>query len=274
VSKEGSRHRILLARIKFQTKEKTMLQSKKGRALIGLTAILLFIAAAFYTTARAQVVNADEIIKMVNDWKAINLKYGQWIHVVSAITSETSNGVILPDGQPMPSSYIQDDWFYINKDGLVEKGVISMKDNGGNIFQQSAYQNNIMINFTFGDRQENQQPYPLNIDFGFGDRILNAKSTSIVIEKSDGEVKGKSSVIYSYIEKLKLPTQLGAENVIVDAITTKGYFDKETGDFVQIQTIWTLANGREVVFESTEVISIDSSFDAPDEILKVLEAVK
>ncbi|NOT06367.1 MAG: hypothetical protein HOP27_17380 [Anaerolineales bacterium] len=251
-----------------------MLQSKKGRALIGLTAILLFIAAAFYTTARAQVVNADEIIKMVNDWKAINLKYGQWIHVVSAITSETSNGVILPDGQPMLSSYIQDDWFYINKDGLVEKGVISMKDNGGNIFQQSAYQNNIMINFTFGDRQENQQPYPLNIDFGFGDRILNAKSTSIVIEKSDGEVKGKSSVIYSYIEKLKLPTQLGAENVIVDAITTKGYFDKETGDFVQIQTIWTLANGREVVFESTEVISIDSSFDAPDEILKVLEAVK
>jgi hypothetical protein len=113
VAKEGSRHRIFLTRIKFQTKEKTMLQSKKGRALIGLTAILFFIAIAFYTTARAQVVNADEIIKMVNDWKAINLKYGQWIHVVSAITSETPNGVILPDGQPMPSSYIQDDWFYI-----------------------------------------------------------------------------------------------------------------------------------------------------------------
>jgi len=247
-----------------------MFQNKKKRVFIGLIAILFLITTVFYTAARAQPINADNAIKLINDWKGRNLKYGQWTHFVSAITSESSNEVILPDGQLMPSSYIQDDWFYVNKDGLVEKGVFSMKDNDGNIFQQSAYQDNIMINFTFGDRQENQQPYPLNIDLGFGDRIIDA----VAITKSDVEAKGKPNIVYSYVEKLKLPAQLGAGNVIVDAITTKGYFDKETGNFVQIQIIWTLSNGTNVVFDSTEIISIDSFSDAPDEMLKVLEAVK
>jgi len=103
---------------------------------------------------------------------------------------------------------------------------------------------------------------------------MDAKSMRMAIKKSDGEVKGKPSIVYSYIEKLKLPTRFGAEDVIVDAITTKGYFDQETEDFAQMQLIWTLANGTEVIDSSTEIISIDGFSDAPDEILKVLEEVK
>lgn len=251
-----------------------MFQGKKGRLLIGLTAILLFIAVAFYTTARAQAANADEVVKMVNDWKARkanDLKHNQWVHMVYSVTSENRSGLILPNGQPTPSSYTQDDWYYFNKDGLVEKGVFSGKDADGNIFQQAVYQNNHFFNLTFGDIMvEDEPPYSIDIDFGFASRIMDAKA----IKKSDGKVKGKPSVVYSYIEKLKLPTRLGAEDVIVDAITTKGYFDKETGDFVQMQLIWTLANGTEVIDSSTETISIDGFPDAPDEILKVLEEVK
>lgn len=251
-----------------------MFQNKKQRVFIGLAATLFLIATVFYTAARAQPINADNVIKMVNDWKGRKLEYGQWIHMVSAFTSETSNGVILPNGQPMPSSYITDDWFYINKDGLEEKGVSSLKDNDGNVFQQTAYQNNIMINFTFGDRQENQQPSPVSIDFDFENQIKDAKNKGVVIKKSDEDIKGKPSIAFSYDEKLKLPTQFGDADVIVDRITTKGSFDKETGDFVQIQSIWTLDNGKEVVYYSTEIISIDGFTDAPDEILKLLETVK
>src|SRR6266542_4257863 len=138
-----------------------MFQSKKKNVFIGLTVMLFLIATVFYTAAGAQPINADNVIKMVNEWKGRKLEYGQWIHMVSALTSETSNGVILPNGQPMPSSYTTDDWFYINKDGLAEKGVSSLKDNDGNVFQQAAFQNNISINFTFGERQENQQPSPV-----------------------------------------------------------------------------------------------------------------
>ncbi|MDD2920941.1 MAG: hypothetical protein PHQ36_01530 [Anaerolineales bacterium] len=251
-----------------------MFQSKKGRLLIGLTVILFFIAVAYYTTARAQVANADEVVKMVNDWKARkakDLKHGQWVHMVYSVTSENRSGVILPDEQMMPSSYTQEDWYYINKDGLVEKGVFSMKDNDGNIFQQSAYQNNTYFNLTFGERMvEDQPPYPFNFDFGVASNIMDAKA----IKKSDEKVKGKSRVVYSYIETLKLPTQLGQDDVIVDTIMTKDYFDKESGDFVQTETIWTLANGAQIVDNSVEIISIDGFPDAPDEILKVLEEVK
>ncbi len=251
-----------------------MFENKKKIALIGLPIVLLLIIATFYSAARAQPIHAGNALTMINDWKSKNLKYGQWIHLVSAVTSETSNGVILPDGSLMPSSYIQDDWYYVNEDGLAEKGVFSMKDNNGNILQQSAYQDNTMINLTFDFRQENQKPNPILIDFGFGDRIIDSQSLGIQIEKSDETVNEKPVIVYSYIEKLKLPTQFNGEDVIVESITTKGYFDKETEDFIQIQTIWNLDNGAEIIFDTVEVISIEGFPQAPDEILKVLEAVK
>lgn len=251
-----------------------MLQNKRKKMLIGFTAVLFLIASVFYTTAIAQPINADDVVKMVNDWKVKSLENGPWVHLIYAVTLKDNNGVVLPNGQLMPSSYINDDWYYVNEAGLVEKGVFSMKDNSGNVLQQSAFQNNIMINFTFGDRQEDQQPYPLNIDLGFEDQIKEAKNKGLTIKKSDDGVEGKPSFAYSYIEELKLPTQLGNEEIIVDSITIKGSFDKETGDFVQTQSIWTLNDGREVVYETAQLISIDSFSDTNDEILKILEAVK
>jgi len=251
-----------------------MFQNKKQSALIGLAVMLFLIATIFYTMAEAQPANVDDAVKMTHDWKVKNEKRAQWVHFVTAVSSETSNGVILPNGQPMPSSYTNDEWYYVNEAGLVEKGVFSMKDNDGNVFQQVAYQNNILINFTFGDRQENQQPYPLNFDFGFEGEVRDAEHNKTPIKKSDDNVDGKPSVAYSYTEKLKLPTRLGADDVIVNSITKKGSFDKATGDFERIQIIWTLANGTKVVFDSTKIINIEGFADAPDEILNILETVK
>jgi hypothetical protein len=253
-----------------------MSQNKRKKMLFGFTVVLCLtlITSVFYITVTAQPVNADDVIKMVNDWESKSLQNGQWVHLIYAVTLMETNGVILPNGQPMPSSYINDDWYYVNEVGLVEKGVFSMKDDSGNIFQQSAFQNNIMINFTFGDRQEGQEPYPLNIDLGFENQIREATNNRLTIKKSDDVVEGKPSFAYSYTEELKLPTQLGNEKIIVDSITKKGFFDKEIGDFVQTQTIWVLSDGTEVVYETVYIISVDSHSATNDEISKILEGVK
>ena len=251
-----------------------MLQDKKYKFLIGFTVVLFLIIPIFYTTVTAQPVNVDDVTKMVDDWESKVLQNGQWIHVIYSVNLLEPSGIILPDGQPMPSSYINDDWYYVNQAGLVEKGVFSMKDNSGNILQQSAFQNNTIINFTFDDRQDDQQFYPLSIDLGFKDRITEATNKGITITKSNESMEGKPSITFSYTEKLKLPTQLGNENVVVDSIIQKGSFDEETGDFLQIQTIWILNDGTEIVYETSHIISIESLSDTNNEITRILEAVK
>lgn len=250
-----------------------MLQSKKGKLLIVLTAVSLLITSAFYAMTARQV-TTNEAIGMVNVWKDKNLDGGHWVHLVFSVTSHEENGVVLPSGQTIPLSYINDDWYFLNEAGLVEKGVFTMKDINGNILQQSAFRNNVMVNFTFADRQENIQPYPLNVDLGFEALLQEAQTKNLVIRKSDDKVKGKPSLAFSYVEKLQLPTQLSGKSVVVDSITIKGDFDKKTSDLLQLQTILNLEDGTEVVNETVLIISVDSSPIANDEILEVLEAVK
>jgi len=251
-----------------------MLENKKYRFLIGFTVVLFLIIPVFYTTATARAINADDVIKMVNAWESKVQQNGQWIHVIYSVDLLESNGVILPDGQPMPLSYINDDWYYVNQAGLVEKGVFSMTDNSGNILQQSAFQNNILINFTFDDRQDNQQLYPLSIDLGFKDTIMQAANKGLTITKSNESVEGKPSVAFSFTEKLQLPTQLGSENIIVDSIMQTGKFDERTEDFLQIQTIWILNDGTEIVYQTSQIINIESLLDTNNEITRILEKVK
>jgi len=219
-------------------------------------------------------VKADDVERKIEEWKTKKIKYGQWIHVVYAITSEVDNGVVLPNGQPMPSSYTGDDWYYVNKDGLIERGVFSMRDVDRNVFQQSAFQNGILINFTFGDRQDGLQPYPLNIDFGFENRIKDAKKLGLEIKSSEEDKKGIPNTVFTYVEKLERPTQIGNEKALVTSIEVKGYFDKATGDFVETQTTLTLDNRQVAVSDATEIISIDVFSKAPDEILAILDGVK
>ena len=252
-----------------------MIQDRK-KILFGLMVVLLIalIVSVFYSRATAQPVNADDVIKMVREWESKSLKNGQWVHIITAVTLAEPQGVILPNGKPMPSSYITDDWYYVNGAGLVEKGVFSVKDNDGNLLQQSAFQNNVMVNFTFEDRQENQELFPLNIDLGFEQQIMEAGNKGLGINKSEVVADGKSSLVYSYTEELQLPTQLGAEQMVVDKITKKGFFDAKTGDLAQTQTIWILSDGTEVVYETVQIISVDSYPAAPDEIAGILEGVK
>lgn len=219
-------------------------------------------------------VKANEVILLIDKMKLKKVKDDSWVHIIANVVSEEDNGVILPDGSPMPASYVQDDWCYINKDGLIEKGVFTMKDLSGDVFQQSAFQNNIMLNLTFDMRQENQQPYPLNIDFGFANQVKDAEKMGLAIKKSEEKKGDKASIVFTYVETLKTPTQMGNESAKINSITVKGYFDKASEDFWQTQTVWALDNGKEVIFESTQLISIDSVSKAPDEILAILDGVK
>ncbi|MGC1375020.1 MAG: hypothetical protein WA821_02285 [Anaerolineales bacterium] len=217
--------------------------------------------------------NADDVGKMIAAWKAPRTKTGLWVHTVDYQTSEEGNGVILPDGQPMPTSYTNDDWFYVNQDGLVVKNVGSSKDAQGKVFQQAAYQNGVTINFTFDMREEGHSPSFLKLDGGFADEVNDALKSGRPIKKSQELINGKPGVAFSYTEKYEKPVVLGNQKVPVSSATTKGYFDA-SGNFTGIEITYLLANGKTSLYQRVEFVSIDFFPQAPQEILDILERVK
>ena len=94
-------------------------------------------------------VKADDVDLLIKNWEDNKFRYETWIHMVSNVKTEQVSGIVLPDGQSMPLDYIQDDWIYFDKEGLVQTGVFISKDLEGYILQQAVYKNNTMINNFF-----------------------------------------------------------------------------------------------------------------------------
>jgi hypothetical protein len=84
----------------------------------------------------------------------------------------------------------------------------------------------------------------------------------------------KPSIVVAYTEILNEPLWVGNQNVKVVSITVKGFFDKTSEDFYQIQTILSLEDGGEIYFETTTVVEVTSASNAPEEVLEVLRGVK
>ncbi len=222
--------------------------------------------------ANEKAANVDDVALLLSKWEEKKIKYSQWLHLVYKVTFEVDRGVTLPDGSALPSSYVQDDWYYINEDGLVDRSVKSMKDDAGNVLQQTAFQNGISVNFTFDERTENTPSYQISIALGFDDYIQDAKNLSLPIVMSTDKVK--QEIKFSILKKYEKPKQFGNESFSVVGLKTNSHFNAETGELIAMQTIWILDDGREILFDSAQFITIENFPNAPDEILKVLESVK
>jgi hypothetical protein len=215
------------------------------------------------------------VIEFISKWRSriINGAEG-WLHLVYQIDSEVDNGVVLPDGDPMPSSYVEDGWYFINKHGLVEKDVVTIKDPDGNILQQSAFNGNLGINFTLGFKDENLVPYEIKLDRGFIQSLLDAEALGILVNYQDISYKDKPSKEFSYTETYDNPVQIGGGQEPVESTYLSGIFTNETGEMVSYRKVLTYISGKEVLFEENSLLIAEFLTDAPSEILLLLESVK
>lgn len=156
-------------------------------------------------------------IEILNMWRGKIIGKEGWLHLVYQIDSEVGNGIVLPDGSLMSSSQIEDGWYYINENGLVEKDVVTIKDLNGNILQQSAFNGKTGINFTFGFRDDRLVPYEIKLDRGFLQILLETESLGIPIYYQDIQHKDKPGKEFSFAEIYYEPVQFGIEQEFVES---------------------------------------------------------
>ncbi len=215
----------------------------------------------------------DQVKELVQRWKDRELKGSGWVHFVYKTTSAVENGVILPDGGMMPRTYEKDGWYFLNDQGLVEKDVVTLKDDYGNVLQQASFVNGVYFNFTLGEKFEGDQFYELKLDLGVGQRFSDMESQGVNISIQDTDYEGKLYKEFSAVGVYEKPVTLSNSPLPVESITVKASFDDQTGSMNNAKTIWKLTDGTEVVFEEIEIVSLER-VDAPAEIIALVESVK
>ncbi|HXF91083.1 MAG TPA: hypothetical protein VNJ29_04055 [Candidatus Nitrosotenuis sp.] len=211
---------------------------------------------------------------LVDSWNENNLSKQGWIHLVYQITSDVSNGIVLPDDNQMANSYIEDSWFYVDNDGLIKKDVVTLKDLRDNTLQQSAFLDNIGINFTFGIRDENYLPYQLKVDRGIVQFLIDAESLGVVTSSRKIQDVNNPLVEFYYTEVYSQPVQLHGIEQPVESVYVSAVFHEETGEMLVYTKIMKTIDGAEILFEKTELVLFELLTEVPSEILSILENVK
>jgi hypothetical protein len=221
----------------------------------------------------SQVQASQLAAELVSQWKASKLSAG-WVHLVYKVSTEVENGVVLPDGSSRPFTYLEDGWYFLNDKGMVEKNVVTLKDDMGAVLQLTAFDGNTGYNLTYGDKREGMEAYELKLDLGFSQHVAEAEALGVIIQYRDTRDDNKPAREFSFEETYETPTQIGNSKDLVSGTSVLGLFNSETGEMIMTRKVWTYVTGVEVLFEECELLLMEVLPDAPTEIVDVLESVK
>lgn len=173
----------------------------------------------------------------------------------------------------MPSSYTEDAWYFLNKQGLVEKSVVTLKDETGNILQQTVFTGDTETNLTFGDKMENLTPFELRLDRGILQYLIDAETLKISVKNQDVKYKDKPNKEFSFTEAYEQPVQFNEKDLVKGA-SVSALFSNESGELTLYRKIWKYNNGEEALFEECELLLTELASDVPSDILGILESVQ
>lgn len=218
---------------------------------------------------------ANEIAQNYSQlWEENLLKGGNWIHLLYQINSEVNNGVVLPDGKPMPSSYLEEGWYFIDENGYVEKNLVILKDESGFVYQQAAFLNNTEYNLTFKERTDNVEPYKLKLDRGFIQYLLDVNELKIPVEYKDITVDNKSYKEISFKEIYESPIQENQIGKQIKSAEIIAHFDNQTNEMTMYRKIYKFVDGESVLFEECNLLLAEVMPNAPSSVLNILENLK
>lgn len=230
------------------------------------------------TSFSAEDLSTNEASEMVQNslkqWEEKILKGGNWVHLLYQINSEIDNRVILPDGKSMPSSYLEEGWYFINENGLVEKNLVTLKDEFETIYQQSALSGSTEYNLTFEDKLDDVEPYKLKLDRGFTQYLMEIDALHIPVKYIDTTNNNKSIKEFSFEEIYETPIQENQIAKPIQSAVVVGLFDIETGQMMMYRKLLKCVTGEQMLFEEWHLLLAETLPDAPTSVLDVLENVK
>lgn len=211
-----------------------------------------------------------------------------WVYLKTIQVSDTDleNFGVLPDGSVIPESYVMENWFHINEDGLVYEMIGMMKTLEGEIVQISAAANSKTWNSAFEGFEGEETPFFPKSLGGMDGRFLRNLEEQVEKFQQQPElvmetVNGNLLVTVSYSQIQEWPQlkenyknwQIAQYKELPISNTVTAVFDAATGFNIKTESVLTFEDGSQRVLYSSKKY-IETGIQPPAGMLKYLEKVK
>ncbi len=214
---------------------------------------------------------AQEVQALNEQWLDANAESG-WIHIVTQWKEDYDEIGILPDGNTLEKEYSMDEWYLLNEERRVVKGIFIRRDLNGKVSQVSVLRDNAWYNLTYNDVipvPEEALPVEFVWDFGFPGEATRLVDSLV---KEETTLDGQTVVLYTVTEEFSSPMNFSEYDEPITAIKTRAYYEPDSGKLLSSEQIMIMSGGRERIRTSVKLISWTMEKQPPMEVLDYLNA--
>lgn len=206
-------------------------------------------------------------------WTEPLLNQSGWLHIREEIRQEGLALGLLPDGRPIPASYILDAWCLTGQDGMVTEAVVEMYDLDGERVQASVFTGHEWTNVTFQITFPGE-PFRPSLDHGISESIANRADGRISgFGRSESSHSGRPVVEISTFEAFTEAIRLEGYALDVEQITNRAVFDAHSHGLGSFETTYRSEDGLEKTVARVLVLAVERVDEPPDAILSLLREV-
>jgi hypothetical protein len=134
-----------------------------------------------------------------------------WLHISSQKEAFITASSTLPDGTPIPTHSVIDQWLLLGMDGnVIEK--VTIDDTGDEATTQIVvYQDGYFTNLTFPEMssQGKESVQKTTVDGGFLSSAIRRSENGVAIHMEEGEINNEKVVVFSYTDEFPSPITFG-----------------------------------------------------------------
>jgi len=214
----------------------------------------------------------DEIIAAAKEFLAKSSKTYQtwlspgWLHIKSQIESPFPMSTTLPDGSPVPTKSINDNWVLLGDMGYAIKAVTIDDTGDPRTTQTTVFQDGIWTHLSLGVMSQEKETYQISFDDEFVS-FAEAYKDTLILDKAEEVVNGEAAIVFSATEVFKEPIAYGKSSVTFAGTGARYYFSADTGMLRLVEEFHIYPDGTIQIFRRVTTLAIEKVDTPPDEIL-------
>ena len=215
----------------------------------------------------------ESVSKLIEKTASIYATAG-WVHSSSKSETIIEQTGKLPDGAPIPTSWVTDSWLLLDENGYLLQGVAIQDTGSPSTFQVSVFKNGVWNNLTLGvspeaGNTEDITPYR-PMDHTVLEQAARDKDIA-VLEARDALLGNEGVTEFTITEKQLAPYNITGSSYQLIGTAIKYYLSNKTGLVLQTEQYYISADGEYELIQRHTITITEKVKDPPAEVMKYLE---
>ncbi len=217
----------------------------------------------------------DEVITLAKEFLAKSSKTYQdlvspgWLHIQSKIETPFPMSTTLPDGSPIPTESINDQWALLGDAGYVIKSVTIDDTGDPRTTQITVFQDGIWTHLSLGVISQDKETHRISFENEFIS-FAEAYKDILVLDKTDKVLNGEDVIVFSATQMFEEPIAYRKSSTAFAGTGARYYFSSATGMLRLVEEFNVYPDGKIEIFRRVTTLLIERVETPPDKILAYL----